>query len=111
NYRSTGAILEVANAVAREIPAALELAPADDDRSGTRPDLTAFHDDEAEAAGVARAIADDIAAGVAPEQIAVLYRLRSQSEPIERALQERGIPAVLHGQRRFFDQPMLRAAV
>lgn len=111
NYRSTGAILEVANAVAREIPAALELAPADDDRSGTRPDLTAFHDDEAEAAGVARAIADDIAAGVAPEQIAVLYRLRSQSEPIERALQERGISAVLHGQRRFFDQPMVRAAV
>lgn len=111
NYRSSGTVLEVANAIAREIPAALELVPAREDDAGRRPDLTAFHDDEAEAAGVVASIADDLAAGVPPEQISVLYRLRSQSEPIERALHEAQIPYTLHGQRRFFEQPMVRAAV
>lgn len=111
NYRSTGAILEVANAVARDIPAALALAPAPEAPAGVRPDLIAYDTAEAEAAGAAAAIANDLAAGVPPEQVAVLYRLRSQSEPLERALQDLQIPFVLHGQRRFFDQPMVRAAV
>ena len=110
NYRSAPSVIDVANGLARDIPAALQLVAATDER-GRTPGLTAFADDEAEAAGVAAAIADDLAAGVRPEGIAVLYRLRGQSEPIERALQECGIPYVLHGQRRFFDQPEVRMAV
>lgn len=110
NYRSERSIIDLANAVARDIPSALQLV-AHADARGRLPSLTTFHNEEAEAAGVAAAIADDLAAGIAPEQIAVLYRLRGQAEPIERALDECGIPYVLHGQRRFFDQPEVRTAV
>lgn len=110
NYRSTGAIIDVANGVARDVPAALQLMPAGEDR-GPTPIFASYADDEAEAAGVAAAIARRIAEGVPAEQIAVLYRLRAQSEPVERALAARDVPFVLHGQRRFFDQPDARTAV
>ncbi|GGA59741.1 hypothetical protein GCM10011490_07290 [Pseudoclavibacter endophyticus] len=111
NYRSTGAVIDVANGIAREIAAALQLAPADPLASGPSPSLTAYDDDDAEAEGVARAISADLLEGVAADEIAVLFRLRGQAEPIERALQHAGIPYVLHGQRRYFEQPIVRTAI
>lgn len=111
NYRSAGEIIDVANGIAREIPAALQLAPAVDEARGPAPVLHAFANEEAEAAGVVAAIADDLTAGIAADEVAILYRLRSQSEPLERALQEVGIPYILHGQRRFFEQHIVRTAV
>lgn len=111
NYRSNARLIDVANGIARDVPSALQLSPADEADLGSVPTFTAFHDDQAEAAAVVASIADDLAAGVAPDGIAVLYRLRGQSEPVERALHEAGIPYILHGQRRFFEQPEVRTAV
>src|SRR5690606_187275 len=95
NYRSTGAVIDLANGIAREIAAALQLAPADPGTSGPVPTLTAYDHDDAEADAVARAIAGELLEGVPADEIAVLFRLRSQAEPIERALQQAGIPYVL----------------
>ncbi|MGO2113287.1 MAG: ATP-dependent helicase, partial [Pseudoclavibacter sp.] len=111
NYRSTGAVIDVANGLARDIASALQLAPVDNEAAGPAPTLTAFADEYSEAEGVARAISADLVDGVEADEIAVLFRLRGQAEPIERALQAAGIPYVLHGQRRYFDQPIVRTAV
>lgn len=110
NYRSTAAIIDLANGIARDVPAALQLSAAADE-AAPPPALTVFDDDEAEAAGVAEAIARRVAAGTPADRIAVLYRVRGQSEPIERALQARDVPYALHGQRRFFDQPEVRMGI
>mgnify|MGYP000075377223 CR=1 FL=1 len=50
------------------------------------PTIRRYDDDEAEAQGVARGIADLVAKGTSLAEIAVLYRTNSQSEAIETAL-------------------------
>jgi len=109
NYRSDPGILAVANALMRGRPGALTL---ESDRApGPTPVATAYPDDAAEAEGVADAIAAQIADGVAPSDIAVLYRANAQSAPLLSALAARGIAASVLGGRRFFDLPEVRQAV
>jgi len=113
NYRSEGAILEVANALMRGRPGALRLTaarPAGDARDG-RPRAQAYLDDAAEAQGVAAAIAAQIASGVDPRQIAILYRAHAQSAELLRALAGRQIAATVLGGKRFFDLPEVRQAL
>ncbi len=110
NYRSAPPVLEVANALMRGRPGALELSPARVADAPT-PTVRAYDDDEAEASGVARAVADAIAAGVDPSRIAVLYRAHAQSVPLLAALAAAGVAATVLGGRRFFDQPEVRRAV
>jgi len=116
NYRSTPQVIDVANAVARR-------AGGRADTEGQRvvlrsqaaagPPVTfAGHADEvAEAAWVAdriRALRDG---GTPLREIAVLFRINAQSEPIEEALAERQIPYVMRGVERFFDRPEVKQAV
>ncbi|WP_312677823.1 3'-5' exonuclease, partial [Microbacterium sp.] len=61
--------------------------------------------------GVAAAIAAQIAAGIEPDRIAVLYRANAQSAPLLAALAARGIAATVLGGKRFFDLPEVRQAV
>ncbi|QJU53916.1 ATP-dependent helicase [Herbiconiux sp. KACC 21604] len=75
------------------------------------PVVTAYRDDLAEAAGVAARIAALVAEGVAPNDIAVLYRVNSQSAPLEQALTDAGVSYQLRGGTRFFDQPDVKRAV
>ena len=127
NYRSDAAILAVANELMRDRPGALHLvssatvaaataAPATRRRT-RRPDrpsdptVTAFDDDEDEARGVAARIAQQIAAGIDPRRIAVLYRAHAQSAELVAALADTGIAATVLGGRRFFDLPEVRQAV
>lgn len=109
NYRSDPAILDVANALMRGRAGALELRSAR--RAGPVPVVTAYEDDGAEADGVAAAIAAQIAAGIEPDRIAVLYRANAQSAPLLAALASRGIAATVLGGKRFFDLPEVRQAV
>lgn len=109
NYRSDAAVLAVANELMRGRPGALQLvtsAPA-----GPAPEVTAYDDDAAEADGIANRIAAQIAAGVDPQEIAVLYRLNAQSAPLLSALSSRGIPATVLGGKRFWDLPEVRQAL
>ena len=117
NYRSASGVLDVANALMKGRPGALELVPAA--RRGEQPTgevvdkavVVAFDDDAAEARGVATAIAARIASGVPPEQIAVLYRAHSQSAALLQALAAAGVAATVLGGKRFFDLPEVRQAV
>ena len=111
NYRSAAPVLEVANALMRGRPGALELVPARPGGAAPTPVVRAFDDDEAEAAAVARSIADAIAGGVEPSAIAVLYRSHAQSAPLLAALAAAGVATTVLGGRRFFDQPEVRQAV
>jgi DNA helicase-2/ATP-dependent DNA helicase PcrA len=107
NYRSTPPVLDLANRLVRGRPGALELRAATTGRGGVAPPV-AFDDDREEAAGVAEAIAREIAEGVAPEQIAVLHRMNEQAAVLESALAARGIIARQLGGVGFFDLPAVR---
>jgi DNA helicase-2/ATP-dependent DNA helicase PcrA len=110
NYRSTPAIVASANRLMRDRPGALSLH-AVGERVGGAPTTRAYPTDAAEARGVAAAIADEIAAGAAPESIAVLFRINVQSQALETALSDAGVPYVLRGATRFFDQREVKEAL
>ncbi|MRX45386.1 AAA family ATPase [Agromyces sp. Q22] len=78
---------------------------------GPVPDVLEFPDELAEARGVATRVRQRIDAGVAPESIAVLLRVNSQSAMFEQALGEVGVSVRVRGAQRFFDRPEVREAV
>ncbi len=78
---------------------------------GPQPTLTSYPDDEAEAAGIAGTIRALVSGGRAPQDIAVLFRTNAQSEALEHALAEAGLPYLVRGGERFFDRQEVRAAV
>lgn len=89
NYRSTREIVEVANA----IPAAgssAKLRPALP--SGALPKILGFANENAEALGIARLLQDQYESRFGWRSSAILYRIASQSAPIEAALRDHGIP-------------------
>ncbi|MFT4052252.1 MAG: ATP-dependent helicase [Microbacterium sp.] len=109
NHRSDPAILDVANALMRGRPGALVLTSAG--ARGPAPRVTAYPDDAAEAAGVAAAVAAQLSSGVAPQEIAILYRAHAQSAELLAALAAAHIPTTVLGGKRFFDLPEVRQAV
>ncbi|GAA4371284.1 ATP-dependent helicase [Agromyces bauzanensis] len=120
NYRSTAAIIGVANRLMRGRPGALELVAVADDvpeasdvaaASVIEPDVVSYADELAEARGVAMRIRERVDAGAAPETIAVLMRVNSQTAILERALDDVGVGSRVRGAVRFFDRPEVREAV
>src|SRR5918911_3490455 len=115
DYRSTPQVVGLANALlARAVtvpsaPARLELVAQRP--PGPAPVLTAYEDDLAEAAGAAVTVQRLLAAGTAASEIAVLYRTNAQSEPLEQALADAGVPYLVRGGERFFARKEVRDAV
>ncbi|MEU8361808.1 ATP-dependent DNA helicase UvrD2 [Nonomuraea sp. NPDC048882] len=111
DYRSTPQVVDLANLVIAKgkSPHRLELVAQRPD--GPRPAFSDYDDEPAEAAGVARAIRKLLDKGVPSREIAVLFRVNSQSEAYEEALSKAGIPYVLRGAERFFERPEVRQAV
>lgn len=114
SYRSTPQVVGLANrvlasATGPEARLKLELRATRGD--GPEPAVTAYDDEAAEAAATAKAIAALIAAGTPAREIAVLYRINAQSEVVEEALAEAGIPFVLRGESAFFERGEVREAV
>ncbi|MCG7416051.1 ATP-dependent helicase [Microbacterium sp. ACRRU] len=110
NYRSTAAVLAVANDLMRGRAGALELVAAATEESPV-PTVRAFDDEETEAAGVAASIATAVRGGADPRSIAVLYRSHAQSAVLLSALAKQSIAATVLGGRKFFDQPEVRQAI
>ncbi|MCT2087503.1 ATP-dependent helicase [Microbacterium enclense] len=110
NYRSTAAVLAVANDLMRGRAGALELIAATPQEAPV-PTVRAFDDDEAEAEGVAAAIAEAVRGGTDPRDIAVLYRSHAQSAALLSALARQSIAATVLGGRKFFDLPEVRQAL
>ncbi|MER7797948.1 ATP-dependent helicase [Microbacterium sp. NPDC096154] len=110
NYRSEPGVLDVANALMQGRPGALTLVAARSETTAPRPDVTAYADDRAEAAGVADTVVRQLDSATA-DQIAVLYRSHAQSAAIQQALAERGVATSVLGGTKFFDMPEVRQAV
>jgi DNA helicase-2/ATP-dependent DNA helicase PcrA len=108
NYRSTNAIVAVAEAalgttsgVERDPPRAVRPA----DRAVT---IVAFDDDRHEAAMVADACWREFTGGVPWNRLAVLFRTNAQSSLFETALARRGVPFRVTGAPRFATRPVVR---
>lgn len=107
DYRSTPQVVAAANRLAGE--GAVELTaqrPA-----GPQPSVDVYPDDEAEARGVAASVQSLLRRGVAPDEIAVLFRVNAHTERFERALDAAGIPYVMRGGERFYDRPEVKQAL
>ncbi|MEV3994259.1 ATP-dependent DNA helicase UvrD2 [Streptomyces halstedii] len=113
DYRSTSQVVHLANGLlsqARGRAAAHRLELVSQRGKGPEPVFTEYADEPAEAEGTARRVRDLIAAGVPAGEIAVLYRVNSQSEVYEQALADVGVPYQLRGAERFFDRAEVREA-
>ena len=109
-YRCTPEIVEVANAVISAAHGPTSLVLSSQRVAGVAPTVRDHADDIEEAGDLARRIQRYLDEGRSPRDIAVLYRINRQSEPLEEALAEAGIPAVLRGTERFFDRAEVREA-
>ncbi len=110
NYRSTPQVVQLANRVLGPgARAGVELRSQQE--AGPPPRLTAYPDDEAEAAGTAELIRQQLQAGTPARQIAVLFRTNAQSEAIESALAARDVPYLVRGGERFFSRTEVRQAI
>ena len=107
NYRSTPQILELANLLVPSLggePKVLHATLA----AGPAPDLRSFPGFDEQVAWIVERIRELGEAGVAWEEIAVLYRINSRSEDVEAPLAAAGIPFQVRG-GAFLDRPAARA--
>ena len=103
NYRSTERIISLANRVVSSESNMDELVSQND--QGIEPVFLQGADSVDEANLIASEISKQLARGVKPNEIAILYRVNSQSEQFEKALADRGIEYQVRGGERFFNRP------
>jgi DNA helicase-2/ATP-dependent DNA helicase PcrA len=112
NYRSREAVIAVANAaIAQSGSARHEKTLRAARRGGDKVRLCVCDDPEDEAKLVAREARDQIKAGRAPHEIAILYRSNLQARAIEEALRLEGIAYQLFGGTRFFDRKEVKDVI
>ena len=112
NYRSTATIVDTANRLMHGRAGALRLrANVSTDARDTAPTISEYPSDSAEARAVASSIAEQISAGVKPQDIAILYRINVQAVALETALRDAGVNYHLRGGPRFFDLPEVKQAL
>ena len=114
DYRSTPQVVSLANrviATARGRMAGSKLHLVGQRPPGPQPTFSEYPDEVAEATAVAKNIARLIESGVAPAEIAVLYRINAQSEVYEEALTEAGIAFQVRGGEGFFSRQEIRQAL
>jgi len=109
NYRSTGNILEAANAVIRNNPRRRAKQLWSAQGKGELIRLQSFANEEEEA----RAIVDEIQFNRMSRRVrwkdqAILFRTNIQSRPLETALREAGVSYHLIGGQSFFDRREIR---
>jgi superfamily I DNA/RNA helicase len=106
NYRSTPAILTLANSVIaknthRHAKVLRSDKPAD---SGEIPELYVYANEDEEAEFTVLDIQSQIATGLKRREIAVLYRSNSQGALLEAELRKNQVPYLLSGGTAFFDR-------
>jgi len=111
NYRSSGAILSLANAVieANSERHIKKLRPTRD--SGETPFWRVCQDEYDEARHISAAMRRWRQQGIAWRDMAVLYRTARQSLPIEQVLSEEGIPYRVVGGVGFFERLEIKDAL
>ena len=105
-------MIDLANRLMRGRAGALELTPAV--ASAPRAEVpapVAYDTDADEARAVAAAIAEEIANGTRPEQIAVLYRVNAQGPHLQTAIAQAGVSVRELGGTKFFDLDVVKRAI
>ncbi|WP_307806990.1 ATP-dependent helicase [Naasia sp. SYSU D00057] len=113
NYRSVPGVVAAANRLMRDRPGALSLVAAAHPADGAEPAVAAlsYPTEQAEARSIADDVAVRAAAGERLRDIAVLYRINSQSAAFEAAFAERGIACAVRGSERFFEKREVKEAM
>jgi DNA helicase-2/ATP-dependent DNA helicase PcrA len=114
DYRSTPQVVATANALmsrADPVSRRAHVRLSSEREPGPEVAYREYPDEVAEANGVARAIRSLVSAGVSPGDVAVLYRINAQSEPVEQALTDAAVPYQVRGGERFFDRAEVREAM
>ncbi len=105
NYRSTGGILDVAAHIVGGAEARHPKRLFTRNPSGEAVCYLAAQNPETEAEAVIARLIEAGAGGAVPwRKVAVLYRINSQSRPLEEAARRRGIPYQVVKGQRFFDR-------
>ena len=104
NYRSTGTILDAANALISNNDGRLGKNLWTSGSRGKPIYVAKMDDDRAEAEWVAREIDANRSRGSQWREHAILYRMNAQSRALEMALTSKGIPYRVFGGQRFFER-------
>ena len=105
NYRSGLEVVNLANRVMQDF------SPMDAIEGVGSISFHQFQTEASEATAVAKMISEDIENGVPESEIAVLFRVNSQAEPITTKLSEMNIRHQLKTHEKFFQQPVISKAV
>ena len=108
NYRSTGAILNMANSLISHNINRTDKNLWTANGDGVDPKLWQLYSESEEALAIANEIQSQIANGRQYGDVAVLYRTNAQSYAIERALRQSYIPYKIVGGLRFLDRAVIK---
>ena len=111
NYRSTGMILNAANAVIANNPDRLGKELRTDVGDGEAIQLYSGFNEMDEARFITDRISEAINEGSSRKDIAILYRSNAQSRNLEEALLRAGIPYRIYGGQRFFERAEIKNAL
>ncbi len=111
NYRSTGTILNAANAVIAHNFGRLGKNLWTDGVEGESISLYAAYNEQDEARFIVERIQDWVRRGHSHSSCAILYRSNAQSRVLEEALLREGIAYRIYGGQRFYDRLEIRNAL
>ena len=111
NYRSTGHILDAANALIGNNTGRLGKNLWTDSGKGEKLRVMPTGSGEAEAQFVANEIEAEHLRGRKYEDFAILYRSNAQSRALESILMSAGIPYRIYGGHRFFERAHVKDAL
>src|SRR5262249_6363145 len=108
NYRSTPAILSAAHGVVTRLPERRPKQLWTEPVEGPSVRLGGAPREADEAGSVARTVEQRLQTGLSPDEVAVLYRTKGQSRPLEEAFSARGLRHDVVGGSEFFDRREVR---
>ncbi len=111
NYRSTGTILQAANALIANNGARLGKSLWTSGEMGEPISLYAAYNDLEEARFIVERITQWVSADNARSDVAILYRSNAQSRVLEEELLRRGVPYRVYGGLRFFERAEIKHAL
>ncbi|MGI6264368.1 MAG: ATP-dependent helicase [Acutalibacteraceae bacterium] len=111
NYRSTGHILDAANAVIAKNVNRKGKTLWTANGEGVPLEWITLENEDEEGRTIADTVLDGVGEGRRYSDFAVLYRANAQSNSIERALVKSGVPYRIIGGHRFFDTQEVRDAM